>query len=239
MSGPSPRPKQHHSPDLMGILPLGKAMTKATPKGPHSLKHQEIMSPHKVLTRSCQEAFGWDTHLVRKTREEYFRNHCPNFNNENTHDLMDVFQHMAKTASLLGSTVYEIQEVWTGQDELQHAYHALRALPKGQKFFWAVSSSESPKAMGLASIHHPNALWCFNGVTHCPGVEKKVRTRAPSSTTRGKCITNWALYVRSVSAACPSCQRLSGTMDRRTANLQQREVLMSHPHQHNHWHKVC
>ena len=93
------------------------------------------MPLHKVLTRSHQEAFGQDTHLVRKTWEEYFRNHSPNFNNENTHDLTDVFQCMTKTAGLLGSTIYEIQEAWTGWDELQHANHMLRALPKGLKFF--------------------------------------------------------------------------------------------------------
>ena len=33
-SGLSPRPKQqHHSPDLMGVLPLGEAMSMATPRG--------------------------------------------------------------------------------------------------------------------------------------------------------------------------------------------------------------
>ena len=93
------------------------------------------MPLHEVLMRSCQEAFSQDTHLVRKTREEYFRNHCPNFNNENTHDLMDIFQCMTKTTSLLGSTIYEIQEVWTGRDELKHANHMLRTLPKDLKFF--------------------------------------------------------------------------------------------------------
>ena len=35
-------------------------------------------------------------------------------NNENTHDLTDVFGHMVETASLLGSAIYKIQEAWTG-----------------------------------------------------------------------------------------------------------------------------
>ena len=52
---------------------------------------------------------------------------------------MDIFWHMVETASLLGSAIYEIQEAWTGQDELQHANYALRTLPKGLRFFWAVS----------------------------------------------------------------------------------------------------
>ena len=171
---PSPRPKWwHHSPYPTDILSLGKAMSKAIPGGPPSLKWQEIMPLHKVLMRSHQEAFGQDTHLVRKTREEYFRNHCPNFNNENTHDLMDVFRCMIETADLLGSVIYEFQEAWTGWDELQHANYALRTLPKGLKFFWVVSPLESPKVMGLVGICHPNALWPFNGVTHCPWCRKE------------------------------------------------------------------
>ena len=89
---PSPRPKQqHHSTDPMDISPLNEATSKATPEGPPSLKWQEITPLHKVLMRNHQEAFGQDTHMVRKMREEYFRNHCPNINNENTHDIMDIF----------------------------------------------------------------------------------------------------------------------------------------------------
>ena len=136
------------------------------------------MPLHKVLTRSHQEAFDWDTHLVRKTREEYFWNHCPNFNNENTCDLLDVFWHMAESASLLSSAIYRIQQVWTGQDELQYANHALRALTRGLKFFWAVSPLESSKVMGLADIHHSDALQCFNGVTHCPWCRKEGQNKS-------------------------------------------------------------
>ena len=56
---PSPRPKWwHHSPDPMGFSPLSKATSKATPEGPPSLKWQEITPLHKVLMRSCQEAFS-------------------------------------------------------------------------------------------------------------------------------------------------------------------------------------
>ena len=42
---------------------------------------------------------------------------------------------MIETAGLLGSAIYEIQEEWTGWDELQHANYVLRTLPKGLKFF--------------------------------------------------------------------------------------------------------
>ena len=80
---------------------------------------------------------------------------------------------MTETASLLGSAICEIQEAWTGWDELQHANHMLRALPKGLKFFQAVSPLESPKEMWLVGIHHPDALWHFNGATHCPWYRKE------------------------------------------------------------------
>ena len=112
---------------------------------------------------------------------------------------------MIETTGLLGSTIYVIQEAWTKQKELQHANYALRTLPKGLRFFCMVSPSESPKVMGLMGMHHPNALWCFNGVTHCPGVEKRGKMRAPLSTTQGWCITSWDSYARDASAACPSC----------------------------------
>ena len=148
-------------------------MSKATLEGPPSLKQQEVMPLHKSLTQIYQEAFGWDSSLVRKMREEYFRNHCPNFNNENSCNFTDVFWGMTKTASLLGSAIYEIKEAWTGWDELKQANYALQTLPKGLKFFTAVSPSESPKVMGLEGIHNPDVLCCFSGLTHYPWCEKE------------------------------------------------------------------
>ena len=61
---------------------------------------------------------------MRETREEYFKRHSPNFSMENTHDLSDVFWHMAQTTKLLGSAIYEIKEVWKGLDELWQANYA-------------------------------------------------------------------------------------------------------------------
>ena len=100
-------------------------------------------------------------------REEYFRSHCPNFNNENSCNFTDVFQCSAKTASLLGSTIYDIKEAWTGWNELWLANYMLQTLPKGLKFFRTVSPSKFPKVMGLMGIHDPDMLCCFNGLTHC------------------------------------------------------------------------
>ena len=55
---------------------------------------------------------------MRKTREEYFKRHSPNFTMEGKHDLSEVFRHMAETAKLLGSAIYKIKEVWKEPDEL-------------------------------------------------------------------------------------------------------------------------
>ena len=169
----SPRPKQHPSPDLVDVLPPVGTMSKATLEGPPSSKQWEIIPLHKALTWSHPEAFRQDSSLVRETREEYFKRHCPNFNTENTHNLSDVFQHMAKTAELLGSGIYEIKEVRPGLGKLQQANYMLRTLPKGLKFLRAVPPSTSPKVMDLTGIHDWDALCHFNGVTHCSWCRKE------------------------------------------------------------------
>ena len=51
----------------MSHLPVGQC-TKGTPGGALHSKWQEVMPLHKALTRSCQEAFSQDSHLVRKMR---------------------------------------------------------------------------------------------------------------------------------------------------------------------------
>ena len=145
----SPRPRwQHPSPDLVGVSPLGRTTSKATPERPPSSKWQGKLPLHKVLSQSCQEAFNQDSSLVKEAREEYFRRHSLNFNDKNSHDFTGIFRCMIQTASLLGSAIYEIKEVWTGSDKLWQANYVLRALLKGLKFFRVVSPSESPKVMG-------------------------------------------------------------------------------------------
>ena len=71
-----------------------------------------------MLTLSHSEAFNQDTHLVRETREKYFKKHYPNFTMEGTRDLSEIFRNMAKTAKLFGSAIYEIKELWKGPDGL-------------------------------------------------------------------------------------------------------------------------
>ena len=67
---------------------------------------------------------------------------------ENTHELSDIFQCMAKTAKLLGLAIYENKEVWKGRDELQQANYALRTLLKGLKFLRVVPPLDPPKVNG-------------------------------------------------------------------------------------------
>ena len=69
---------------------------------------------------------------------------------------------MIESTGLLGSEIFEIQETWMGQHELEYANYALKALPKGLKFFHLASPSESPKVMGLTNIHHLDTLFNFN-----------------------------------------------------------------------------
>ena len=111
--------------------------------------------------------------MVRKAREQHYKNHHLDFDSETSCNLAEVFQHMIETAGLLGSAIYEIQEAWRGQKELQHVNYLLRTFPKGLRFFHMVSALVSSKVMELTGIHRPNTLHHFNGVTHCPWCRKE------------------------------------------------------------------
>ena len=137
---------------------------------------------------------------MKKARKEYFSKHSYNFPMEGTHDLLEVFRQMAKSAELLGTSIYKIQVLWTGPDELRQANYALRSLPKGLKFFCVVPPLESPKVMGLVGIHDPDALHCFNSVTHCPWCRKEGQNK-------GTVVNHlWTVHYRLglVSNKCPS-----------------------------------
>ena len=110
---------------------------------------------------------------MQKAREEHYKTNCLHFNHETSHDLTNIFLNMITSASLLGSQIYDIQESWEGWSELQYANNASRALPKGLQFFCAISPSKFPKVMGLAGIHNPDALCCFNSMTFCPWCGKE------------------------------------------------------------------
>ena len=164
-----------------GILPqiLWRAHLWAEPhprqlwNSPPSSKWQEIPPWNTALKPSCAEVFSWDSDLVKEARKEFFLKHSYNFIMEGTCDLSEVFRQMAISTELLGTSIYEIQALWTGLDELRQANYALRSLPKGLKFLHVVSPSESPKVMGLVGIHDPDALHHFSSVTHCPWCEKE------------------------------------------------------------------
>ena len=82
---------------------------------------------------------------MREARKEYFKRHSPHLTTDGMHDLPEVFRHIAKTAGLMGSAIYEIQEVWKGPDKLQQANYALRSLSKGLKFLQVIAPLESQR----------------------------------------------------------------------------------------------
>ena len=65
---------------------------------------------------------------------------------------------MATSANLMGSEIYEVWEVWTGQKDLRATHHMAKTFPKNICFFRVVPPMESPKIMGLKEIHSPKAL---------------------------------------------------------------------------------
>ena len=84
-----------------------------------------------------------------------------------------MFKHLATSAGLLGTSIYETQSPWTEPEELKQANYILLSLPKGLKFLWAVPPSESPKVMVLVGIHDLDALCHFSSVTYCPWCGKE------------------------------------------------------------------
>ena len=119
------------------------------------------------------EAFGWDSDLVKEPRKEFFSKHSYNFVMKGTQNLSEIFRQMAKSAKLLGTSIYKIQVSWTEPDELKQANYALRSLPNGLKFLHVVPPSESLKVMGLVGIHDWDALCFFSSITHCPWCGKE------------------------------------------------------------------
>ena len=105
--------------------------------------------------------------MVIQARLQFFSKHSYNFTGDGNCDLSGIFKKLTVSTSLLGTAIYEIQSSWTGPEELKQANYTLWSLPKGLKFLRVVPTSESPKVMGLVSIHDPDALQHFASFTYC------------------------------------------------------------------------
>ena len=111
--------------------------------------------------------------MVKEARREYFSKHSFDFISDGNCDLSGMFKHLATSAGLLGTSIYETQSPWTGPEELKQTNYVLLSLPKGLKFLQTVPPSESPKVMELMGIHDPDALHHFGSVTYCPWCGKE------------------------------------------------------------------
>ena len=113
-------PAPEHSPRPRGNMPLQTRWMTYLLVGPHPRQPQKgpPAPSGERFKWSHIEMFSQDTSLVRKARREYFKKCFPNFTMGGTCDLSEVFRHMAESAKLLGSAIYEIQKVWEGPDEL-------------------------------------------------------------------------------------------------------------------------
>ena len=96
----SPRPKRWcPSPDPVVSMPLGRTTSKMTSEGPPSSKLQEVSPWTKVLKPSYMEAFGWDSDLVKETRNKFFLKHSYNFIAEGSHDLSEILSRWPQVLS--------------------------------------------------------------------------------------------------------------------------------------------
>ena len=153
------------------------------PNKPPSLKGNTLCQiPWKS---NCTKAFSWDSDMVKEARREYFSKHSFDFILDGNHNLSGTFKHLATSAGLLGTSIYETQSPWTGPEELKQANYVLLSLPKGLKFLqavppqnllrswdWWVSMTQVPSAT--------SAVW-----PTAPGVGRRVKMKGWWSTTYG------------------------------------------------------
>ena len=169
----SPQPKrQHSSTDAWGDMSTDEDFPVASQEGPSSSKRERNTDWSSSQKPSHADAFSQDSELMKEARAHYFATHPWDWAHDNMADLSDIFRELAQDAGLLGMSIHEIQISWSGPAHLRHANFVLQSLPKGLKFLRAVSTKESPKAMGLEGIHDPDALWHFTGYTYCPWCRK-------------------------------------------------------------------
>ena len=113
----SPRPKRWHpSPDPVDSTPLGGTMSKATLEGPPAPNGKMSHLGTGCSSRATQKHSAGTPDFVKEAREEYFSKHSYNFTMEGTCNLSEVFNWMAKSTKLLGTSMHKIQVVWMGPD---------------------------------------------------------------------------------------------------------------------------
>ena len=139
---------------------------------PHC-KWKEGRPAVKTLKEPCQEAFSNELEVVKVARQAYYKAHWPNFKQEGLYDLSSTFWQLAISTNLLGTKIHEVQEDWSGQQELRATNKAAKASQRDIYFFRVVAPTESPKIMGLKGIHSPEALQRWSGLSFCPWCGKE------------------------------------------------------------------
>ena len=74
---------------------------------------------------------------------------------------------MASSMNLLGTEVHEVQEEWSGWQELKATNKTAKASQRDVHFFRLVAPTESSKITGLEGTHLPKALWQHSGLSFC------------------------------------------------------------------------
>ena len=130
-------------------------------------KSQDGRPVAKALKEPCCEAFSKESAVVKVARWAYFKTHWANFEEEGSHDLASIFWDMASSTNLLGTEVHEVQEEWSGQQELKATNKTAKASQKDIHIFRLVMPTELPKIMGLEGIHSSKALQWQSGLSFC------------------------------------------------------------------------
>ena len=148
---------QCHSSDLKQEEEETVEPDHTTEECPH-YKWKEGRPVAKALKEPHHKAFSKESAVMNAATQAYFKTHQDNFKEEGSHDLSSTFWDMASSMNLLGTKVYEVQEEWSGCQELKTANKTAKASQRDIYFFRLVVPTESSKIMGLDGIHLPKAL---------------------------------------------------------------------------------
>ena len=130
----SPWPKrQHPLPDPWGSTSMDKTSSKASQEGLSSSKRRKTPDWSISLKPSHADALSHNSDPIKEARSCYFATHPHDWIHGNTNDLSDIFRELAAGAGLLGKSIYKIQLLWDGPEELKSANYSLNSLPQKVK----------------------------------------------------------------------------------------------------------
>ena len=104
---------------------MDKTFSKASQEGLSSSKRRETPDWVASLKPAHADAFSHDSDPHERSQITLLCHPPYDWVHGSINDLSDIFKELARGAGLLGKSIYEIQLLWDGPEELKHANYAL------------------------------------------------------------------------------------------------------------------